>query len=244
MVDKKIELEEGDQVELRGPPDGNPLIQHFTYVDTPKEDGKPSKHVIRVKGPDNKIFRVHRSRISKILKGKGQTDQSQTKETQTEEGIKMSDKAEKVEKKVEKAEKKSKAQAQAQPKPKPKKEKEQFDLPAWIASHGGVHMQKDKVAFDHTTHKVISHICIDKENGFYHTINTYRQPNAVVTAAGGNKYALKGKAVTVNVNTVNGEKQKRVNKGDETFEELIERKTKDGYKLVTVTVKKETTVTA
>jgi hypothetical protein len=227
MPDKRYELQPGDCLEL-GQPEIKPFANKYEFIDIPKEDGKPSKHVIRVKSQDGKIFRVHRTRISKIIKKTGETEQVKDDEATNKTEEKKMDKQDKVEK----TEKKAQAKQQQEPTPA------HFDLPSWVKEHGGKHFQKES-KFDHSNFKLLSHVAIDAEKGFYHTINTYKYPDGTVSLGknntGGNKYPLKGKALTVNIN-VEGDKQKAVRKGKKTAEEIIEQFKKKGYKEVHVKI--------
>jgi hypothetical protein len=143
------------------------------------------------------------------------------------------EKQDKTEKTTEKSEKKQTKQKQ-QPKKQNKPKITPFDLATWVREHGNLHLQKSS-PFDHTTHKMISHVCFDKDAGYYHTINTYKYPDGTLalgkTNRGGNKYALKGKAMMV---PSKDKKQKIVQRGKRTFEEKYQEFTKKGYKEVQV----------
>jgi hypothetical protein len=227
MSDKRCELQPGDQVEL-GPPDIK-SSSRYEFIDIPKEDGKPSKHVIRVKDQDGKVFRVHRTRISRMIRKTSETEQVKENDKDIDKVSKSNNQPE--EEKMDKQEKASEKKAQAQePRPIP------FNLPEWVKEHGSKHLQKES-KFDHSNFKLLSHVAIDVEKGFYYTINTYKYPDGTVSLgknnAGGNKYPLKGKALTVNI-SVEGDKQKAVRKGKKTAEEIIEQFKKNGYKEVHV----------
>jgi hypothetical protein len=220
MAEKKIELDPGDKVQLCGPPDLEVLPDLYEFLETPLEDGKPSRHVIRVKGPDGHPFRVHRNRVKGVVRKEGTTEIIEPSQEEEEESMTTTETAEAKPK----AKKKESATPQA------------FDIEAWVAEHGGIHLQKDS-KFDHADYKLVSHICIDEEKKYYYTLNTYKYPDGTVslgkTGKGGNKYPLKGRTITTTQkNNKTGQKEKKVMKGKKTAQQIFEQFTKKGYTLV------------
>lgn len=211
MLDKRIELEVGDKVQLRDL-GGKILPLQFEFIDIPNEEGKPSKTQMRLKGPDGITLRAHRSRIGKIIKKQGQTEIIERTQIENPKDItpQITNNTQKT--------------IKADP----------FDLQTWISQHGDIHMVKES-PFDHSSFKLISHVCIDEENKMYHTINTYKYPDGTISLGkhglGGNQYPLKGKTIAVTECSKEGNKQKRQKKGLKSVQEIIKVFEKKGYKL-------------
>lgn len=192
-----------DIVRIQGPE--KPLKDEFVVLEI---DGE----VARLKSKkDERISRIHVSRI--IKKGEKKMNQEAT---ETKEEVKT-----KVKPKVKVA--KPKAERK-------KKEKIPFDLAAWV-KESGEHWRK-KCEFDRDDYELVAHCAIDEDKGYYHTINTYERSDnkGVLLASGGNKFPLKGHALTTKIknpksaNIGNNRTLKGIRSADEQREYLKKNK--------------------
>ena len=213
----------GDEVSLKGS-DGQ-VLKNRVFVVFELE----GKYVVRLRDPSQKdgLMRVHKSRIAAILRHTVQTTPEKGKEAPVVTPV-----AEVKEEKPAASTKKEAAPKVAKVKKEPAKPVP-FDLEKWIKEHGSIHLSKP-VEFDRKEYKVSCHIAVDEKGGYYHTINTYKYPDGVISLgknnAGGNRYPLKGHQLTFTIKTKKGE-QKRTLQGELTAEKVIERSLKRGYKL-------------
>ena len=106
-----------------------------------------------------------------------------------------------------------------------------FDLAAWVKSHGWVHLEKSS-KFE--GYRLVSHVCIDAQAGFYYTLTTYLYPDGALSVAKNSIYEdthpLKGERFTVSTVSKKGSKSSRVVKGKMTAEQALVHFEKNGYK--------------
>lgn len=222
-----MELKVGQLVRLYGPKN-EPLDSAFKVLQVCNDD------TVRLISTKNKFeMRVHKSRIIQeeqkpLEQGGKNMNEAEEKKVEQKVEKKVEEKEEKKEEKVEKKPEPPKATApKVKKEKKPKDKRQPFDLGKWVA--GNEHWTKGSATYDHKHIKLVAHISIDEKSGFYHTINTYRYPDNVLTANGGNKFPLKGHSPLV-TKSKNGEKV--VRRGVRTAEELREYVKKQGYKKV------------
>jgi len=227
-------IREGQYVTLKGQDDTR-LEGVYEVLGIPMDDGKPSKHALRVKTPHGTIIRIHKSRVDSIANQPGKeeempeetaeateaTKQEQTPEIQAEPEAKTSPK------KAKKKTKKAKAKPEAKPEPEP------FDLKQFAVENGGVLFSK-RCNFDHKKYKVHSHCVIDTSKKVFYCFNTYTKSNGVVTLGSKAKpmaYPLKGKKMNkVKICKKTGEKETISSRGTKTAEEIMISYKKKGYK--------------
>ena len=233
----KKEPQEGDQVHLLVACDKGVRPQEEVYEVIKILD----KHSLKVMDNRGIKLNVHKSRV-KIVETPAGAD-SPTQEERPMTSTAAPEVATQPEVKEEKTEAKKPAKKAAKKAaPKPKKENKNilpFDRDSWYKECGGGTYLTKECRFDHTTHTLIAHVCINASSGYYYTINTYQYPDGVTSVgkknASGNKYPLKGKRMSRRVKVKKtGQMESRVSKGNETAEQLLARFQKKGYKIVEI----------
>jgi hypothetical protein len=251
MAEGKRSYPVGTVLLLAGPPDGKVIDIPLTVVE------EVDKDTLRVKGVNGDIFRVHKSRIKKVIKevedkpaenqvpeaqgpvAKKPKEQTSTKhvEKEKEEEIPMEAEATAVQEqpKIKESSKAKPSKAKSSKAKSSKgnlsrKEKEKvipFNPKEWAKN--GVLLAKTS-PFDHATHKLTCYVAVDAKGGFYHTINSYKHGNVESlgkNGKGGNSYPLKGHQCTVKKKG-----KTSIHHGKRTAEEEIARFLKEGYKQI------------
>jgi len=252
MAEEKRSYPVGTVLLLVGPPDGKVIDVEFTVVE------EVDKDTLRVKGIDGNIFRVHKSRIKKVVKeaeSKPAEDQvpeapkgpvaEEPKEQDTTTPKRVGKKKEEEKPMEVETVVQEKPKAKAQPKAakvtkntvakvakaskKEKEVKEVIPFDPKEWAKSGVLLAKSS-AFDHATHKLTCYVSVDAKSGFYNTINSYK--NGGVESLGKGGKGGNSYPLKGHQCTVKKKGKTEIHHGKRTAEEEIARFLKEGYKQI------------
>jgi len=235
MAEKtKISVKEGDVVLLIGPPEAK--VIDVPFIVTKLID----RESIRVTDRKGVNFRIHKTRIARVIETSDEepTEQPVTKQAEKSSEVqKPKDKEPEARKErqmaTDKKEKKKPAKKVAK-----KKEIELFDPKEWAQKNNAHTVLQKQCEFDHATHKLYSFVAVSKS--FVYCVNAYRYPNNQLGGASGEaKYPLKGQRITQKItNKKDGKTTTRILKGSKTPEKVIEERKKKGFKVLFTTQEK------